>query len=180
MITAVIAFLVAVNPAAASVALARDWRTDRPVSVAAGTALAVAVLVALAAFSDPILDLLDVSEGTFELGAGVVVAVSGLRALVGLVPRGTTEPATDVRLTGYVFFPTLLTPAAAVMAVAVGAQDGTTVAAVGAAVAIVISGFGVFYRRRIPELLAGGLVRLFGAGAVVIGIALAFDGTRTL
>ena len=180
MITAVIAFLVAVNPAAASVSLARDWRTDRPVSVAAGTVFAVALLVALAAFSDPILDLLDINEGTFELGAGVVVAVSGLRALAGLVPRGTTEPTTDVRLTGYIFFPTLLTPAAAVMAVAVGAEDGTAIAAVGAALAVVIGGFGAFYRRRIPELLAGGLVRLLGAGAVIIGIALAFDGTRTL
>lgn len=180
MITAVIAFLVAVNPAAASVALARDWRTDRPASVAVGTACAVALLAALAVLSDPILEALDINLGTFELGAGVVVAVAGARALAGLVPRGTTEPTTDVRLTGYVFFPTLVTPAAAVMAVAIGAQEGVVSTAIGAATAVVIGGFGVFYRRRIPELLAGGLVRLLGAGGVVVGIALAFDGVRTL
>jgi len=73
-----------------------------------------------------------------------------------------------------------VTPAAAVMAVAIGAQEGVISTAIGAAVAVVIGGFGVFYRRRIPELLAGGLIRLLGAGGVVVGIALAFDGVRTL
>lgn len=180
MITSLIAFLVAVNPAAASVALARDWRTDRPASVALGTACAVLLLVALAGLSSPILDVLDLNLGTFQLGAGLVVVVAGLRGLVGLVPRGTTEPTTDFRLGGYVFFPTLVTPAAAVVAVSVGAEQGVVNAAVGAAVAVIVGGVGVFYRRRIPELLAGGLVRLLGAGAVVVGIALAFDGVKTL
>ena len=180
MITAVIAFLVAVNPGAASVALARDWRTDRPVPVALGAGVAIVFLAALAGLADPILDVLDLNLGTYRLGAGVVVAVAGLRALVERARRGADEPTTDVRLTGYVFFPTLVTPAAAVLAVSVGAGEGVVTALVGAAVAVVAGGLGVFHRRRIPELLAGALVRLLGAGGVIIGIALAFDGVKTL
>jgi small neutral amino acid transporter SnatA (MarC family) len=180
VIAAVITFLVAVNPAAASVALARDWRTDRPVPVAAGTAFAGLLLVALAGLAEPILDALDLSLGTFRLGAGVVVTVSGLRALLGAVSRDAAEPTTDGRLTGYVFFPTLVTPAAAVVAVSVGGEEGVGRAAVGALLAVFVGGLGVFHRRRIPELLAGGLVRLLGAGAVVVGIGLAFEGIRTL
>lgn len=180
MITAVIAFLVTVNPAAASVALARDWRTDRPLAVALGATFAIGLLTALAALADPLLDVLDINLGTYQLGAGVVVAVAGLRALIERARAGAEEPATDVRLTGYVFFPTLFTPAAAVMAISLGAEEGAATAAVGAIVAVVTGGVGVFYRRRIPEMLAGALVRLLGAGAVIVGIALAFEGIRTL
>ncbi len=180
MITAIVMFLVAVNPGAASVALARDWRTDRPGPVAVGTAAAAAVLVALVAFADPSLRALDVNLGTYRLGAGVVLAVSGLRWLAVGAPMGTTEPNTDSRLAGFVFFPTLMTPGAAVLAVSVGAARGLAVAGVAALVAVVVGGIGVYYRRRVPELLAQSLVRLFGAGGVVIGIILAVDGLRTL
>ena len=180
MIPALLTLLVALNPAAASVALGRDWRTDRPVPVALGSLAAAGVLVALAAAADPILDALDVNLGTYRLGAGVVVAVLGLRWLAVGAPSGTEEPATDLRLGGFVAFPTLLTPAAAVIALSVGAEHGTGVAAVAAAVAVLLGGLGVYYRRRIPALLAQGLVRLLGAGAVVVGVIVAIDGIRTL
>ena len=180
MITAALALLVAVNPAAASLSLARDWRTDRPMPVLAGTVVAGVVLVALAGLADPILDALDVNLGTFRLGAGVVLTIAGLRWLAVGAPASTQEPLNDARLAGFVFFPTLLTPGAAVVAVSVGAEEGLSVAAAAVAVAVVVGGIGVYFRRRIPELLAQGLVRLFGAGAVVTGIVIAVDGVRTL
>lgn len=180
MITAGIAFLVAVNPGAAAVALARDWRTDRPAPVALGTGLAVVLIAALAGLADPVLDALDINLGTYRLGAGVVVAVAGLRSLVERARRGADEPTTDVRLAGYVFFPTLVTPGAAVLSISVGAEEGLLTAALAAAIAIVAGGLGVYYRRRIPALLAGALTRLLGAGAVIVGVALAFDGIKTL
>lgn len=180
MIAALLTFLAAVNPGAASVSLARDWRTDRPLPVLVGTVAAAALLVGISAAADPILDALDVNLGTYRLGAGVVLAVAGLRWLAAGAPMGTTEPTTDVRLAGFVFFPTLLTPSAAVLAVSVGAEEGAASAGVAAVAAVVIAGVGVYFRRRVPELLAQGLVRLFGAGAIVIGIIVAVDGVRTL
>ena len=180
MTFAILSFLAAVNPGAASVALARDWRTDRPVPVAVGTVAAVAVLVALAAFSAPCLDALDVNLGTYRLGAGIVLAVSGLRWLAVGAPMSTTEPDTDARLAGFVFFPTLMTPGAAVLAVSVGAERGVGIGAIAAALAVVVGGIGVYFRRRVPALLAQSLVRLFGAGGVIVGVIIAVDGLRTL
>jgi small neutral amino acid transporter SnatA (MarC family) len=180
VIPAVLTLLVALNPAAASVALERDWRTDRPLPVVLGAIGAAVVLVVLAAASEPLLDALDVNLGTYRLGAGVVVVVAGLRWLAVGAPSGTTEPMNDTRLAGFVAFPTLLTPAAAVIAVSVGAEHGTGVAAVATAVAVVLGGLGVYYRRRIPALLTQGLVRLLGAGAIVVGVIVAIDGIRTL
>jgi small neutral amino acid transporter SnatA (MarC family) len=180
VITAVLALLVAVNPAAASSTLARDWRTDRPMPVLAGTVVAGVVLVALAGFADPILDALDVNLGTFRLGAGVVLLVAGLRWMAVGPPASAAEPVNDARLGGFVFFPTLLTPAAAVVAVSAGAEEGVAVTAAAIAVAVLAGGVGVYLRRRIPELVVNGLVRLLGGGAIVAGIVIAVDGVRTL
>ena len=180
MIPAVLSLLVAVNPAAASVALARDWRTDRPFPVLVGTLAAAGILAALAGGAGPLLDALDVNLGTFRLGAGVVLTVAGIRWLAVGAPMGTTEPMNDNRLAGFVCFPTLLTPGAAVVAVSVGDEMGFVTALAAIAVAIVLGGLGVYYRRRVPELLAQGLVRLLGGGAILLGIILAIDGIRTL
>ena len=180
MIAALLTLLAAVNPAAASVALARDRRTDRPVPVLIGAMAAAVVLVALAGGADPLLDLLDVNLGTFRLGAGVVLAVAGVRWLAVGAPAEAGEPATDRRLAAFVCFPTVLTPGAAVAAVSVGAEEGVATAAVAVVVAVLAAGAGVYFRRRVPELLAQGLVRFFGGGAVLFGIILAVDGTRTL
>jgi small neutral amino acid transporter SnatA (MarC family) len=138
------------------------------------------VLLAVAAAADPLLEVLDVNLGTYRLGAGVVVAVAGLRWLAVGAPSDTAEPATDLRLGGFVAFPILVTPAAAVLAPSIGAEHGASVAAVAVVVAVVLGGLGVYFRRRIPALFAQGLVRLLGAVAVVVGVIVAFDGIRTL
>lgn len=180
MLTAIVAFLLTCNPAAATVALAHDRRTDRPVPILGGSAAAALALAAVGAGADPILDVLEVSLGTFRIGAGVVVAVSGLRWLVAGAPKDAIEPETDLRLAGFVAFPTLLTPAAAVLAVAIGADDGLGAVAVGAGIAIALGGAGIYARRSIPHALALAGVRLVGAGAIVVGAGLLVDGLRTL
>ena len=180
MIAALLVLLAAVNPAAASAALARDRRTDRPVPVLVGALAAAAVLVALAGGADPLLDVLDVNLGTFRLGAGVVLAVAGVRWLAAGAAAEATEPANDNRLAAFVCFPAVLTPGAAVVAVSVGAEEGVATAAVAIAAAVLAAGLGVYFRRLVPEPLTQGLVRFFGGGAVLFGIILAVDGIRTL
>lgn len=180
MTLAILGFLATVNPAAAALALVRDRRTDRPRSVAAGTAIAAALLIALAAAAGPILDLLDIGLGTYRLGAGVVIAVAGLRWLVAGAVPACPEPDEDRRLAGFVAFPVLLTPGAVVLAVSVGAEHGTAVAAIAAVIAVVLGGLGLYLRRSLPHLLMIGLVRLLGAAATVLGVVVAVDGIRTL
>lgn len=180
MTTTLIAFLVACNPANALSALGHDRRTDRPIPLVAGTVAAVAAVVALAVASQPILDLLGLNLGTYRVGAGVVLAASGLRFLIAGSPKPAEEPATDFRLGGYIFFPTLTTPSSAVLAISVGVERGALQTSVAAAVAIVLGALGVYERRRMPSALAGALVRLLGAGAVVIGVGLVVDGIKTL
>lgn len=180
MILALLGFLSTVNPAAAAVALVRDRRTDRPRSVTAGTAFALVLLVALAAASEPILDVLDIGLGTYRLGAGIVIAMTGVRWLVAGPVTPVPEPEDDRRLAGFVAFPVLFTPGAAVLAVSVGAEHGTAVATWTAAVAVVLGGLGLYARRALPHLLMNGLVRFLGAVATVVGVIVAVDGIRTL
>jgi small neutral amino acid transporter SnatA (MarC family) len=180
MIAAAIAFFVACNPAAATVALAHDRRTDRPIPVIAGAVAALVALVLAAAASDALLDVLDLNLGTYRVGAGAVLVAAGLRWLVVGAPRDAIEPETDLRLAGFVAFPTLLTPAAAALAVSVGAEEGVAVVAGAAAISIVLGGLGVYLRRQVPTALAVALVRLIAAGTVVVGVDLVVDGLMTL
>lgn len=180
MIAAIVAFLAACNPAAALVALAHDRRTDRPLPVIAGAVAALAALVLAAAASQPILDALDVTLGTFRVGAGAVLVVSGLRWLFAGAPRDAIEPETDLRLAGFVAFPTLFTPSAAVLATSVGAEQGTVTVLVAAGIAIVLGAVGVYLRRSVPVALATAGVRLIGAGTIIVGAGVIVDGLRTL
>lgn len=180
MISALVAFLLACNPAAALVALAHDRRTNRPGPVIAGAAAALGALIAGAVLSQPALDVLDINLGTFRVGAGVVIVVAGLRWLFAGAPRDAIEPETDLRLAGFVAFPTLFTPSAAVLAVSTGAEDGTLTVAVAAGVAIVLGAVGVYLRRSVPVALATAGVRLIGAGTIVVGVGLVVEGLRTL
>lgn len=180
MIAAIVAFLAACNPAAALVALAHDRRTDRPIPVLAGAAAALAALVVAGAASQPILDVLDVNLGTFRVGAGAVLVVSGLRWLFAGAPRDAIEPDTDLRLAGFVAFPTLLTPAAAVLAVSVGAELGALTVLAAAGLSIVAGAAGVYLRRSVPVALASAGVRLIGAITIIVGAGLVVDGLKTL
>lgn len=180
MTLALLGLIASVNPAAAALAMVRDRRTDRPASVAAGTAVAALVLVAIAGVAEPALDALDVSLGTYRLGAGAVIAVAGLRWLAAGAVPAVEEPDDDRRLAGFVAFPVLLTPGAAALALSVGAEHGTAAAAIAAVVAVGLGGVGIYLRRSVPHLLALGLVRLLGAAAVIVGVIVSVDGIQTL
>lgn len=180
MTLALIGFLAAVNPAAAALAIAGNRRADRPAPIAMGALVAAGVLVGLAAVADPLLDALDVNLGTYRLGAGVVMAVAGLRWLVAGTSPSAEEPESDRALAGFVAFPALLTPGAAVFAVSVGAEHGTGTTAVSVSVAIAVGALAVLARRRFAAGVLRWLVRLLGAVLTVVGVIVAVDGIRTL
>lgn len=180
MTLALLGLLATVNPAAATLALALDRRTDRPRSVFAGAAVAAVALIVLAAAADPLLDALDINLGTYRLGAGVVVTVAGLRWLVLGTPPAAEEPDEDRRLAAFVAFPVLLTPGAAALVLSIGAEHGTLRAAVPVLIAVGLGGLGIYLRRSLPSALTAGLVRLLGAAATIVGVIVAVDGIRTL
>ena len=86
----------------------------------------------LAALATPLLDALDISGPNMEIGAGIVLAVYSLVALVTWVDT----PAPDALYGGLVplLFPIVLTPAVGVVVLAVSARNGMLVPTVASSV----------------------------------------------
>jgi hypothetical protein len=130
----------------------------------------VAVAIGLALVATPLLDALDISSPTMEVGAGLVLAVWSAVAMM----RWDDEPAPDAMAGGLVplLFPIVLTPVVGVTVVAVAARNGwwlpvlaTTIGAVPLAIAAV----GAPLARRQLRLLSAAI------GAVV-GVVMIVDG----
>ena len=120
--------LAAVNPAAVALAL---WPRERAAAVAIAAAVTWGLVLAAAGFSEPLLDVLDVSAATFRLATGVVVGLAGARWLVfGASPVDVdTAPGTWQRIGVPLLIPALVTPQLAMVAISTGADDGVLVAA---------------------------------------------------
>jgi small neutral amino acid transporter SnatA (MarC family) len=135
----------------------------------AGSGL-VAVAVVLAFVATPLLDVLDISSPTMEVGAGLVLALWSAVALV----RWDDEPAPAAVAGGLVplLFPIVLTPVVGVTAVAVAARNGwwlPVLAAAVAAVPIAVDAAGRPIARRHWRVLTAAI------GAVV-GVVMIVDG----
>ena len=117
-IVAVVAVLTAIDVPQRARLLRRAPAAQRAV---AGVGL-VAVAVALAFVATPLLDLLDISSPTMEVGAGLVLALWSAVALV----RWDDEPAPEAIAGGLLplLFPIVLTPVVGVTVVAVAARNG--------------------------------------------------------
>jgi hypothetical protein len=130
----------------------------------------VAVAIGLAFVATPLLDALDISSPTMEVGAGLVLATWSAVALM----RWDDEPAPDAVAGGLLplLFPILLTPVVGVTVVAVAARNGwwlpVLATAVGA-VPIAIASVGSPVARRQWRLLSASI------GAVV-GVVMIVDG----
>jgi small neutral amino acid transporter SnatA (MarC family) len=175
------AFVAVVNPPRAVASISpKLLRAGRSVAVV-GAAVAAAVGVVLVAVHDPILDALSVSEPTFRLGAGLVIAAMGLRALL-LAPDPWGDGLAGGRLAALVpvAFPVLIAPEMAVTAVDMGADEGTGIAVAGVLVALALAAaLGSWPRLaddRPPPPWLVPLGRLLGAGAVVFGVARVVSG----
>ena len=130
----------------------------------------VAAAIVLAFIATPLLDALDISSPTMEVGAGLVLAVWSAAALV----RWDDRPAPEAVAGGLLplLFPIVLTPVVGVTVVAVAARNGwwlpVLATAVGA-VPIAITTVGAPLAHRHWRLVSAAI------GAVV-GVVMIVDG----
>ncbi|MGY6501751.1 MAG: hypothetical protein ACXIVQ_12790 [Acidimicrobiales bacterium] len=152
-------------------------QVDRVPLAAAGAVGSAVVLVALAALGPGLLSWLEVSEPTFRVGAGLVVAIAALRTVV------VAPPAPEPALSGWgaaivpVAVPAVLRPELGLLVISVGTVEGTVVAAVALGVAVV--GVVAVSSAR-ADGVAGRVLRWAGRVlslvALVVGIALTVEG----
>lgn len=131
----------------------------------------VAAAVACAAVAGPLLDALDVSAPTLEVGAGMVLVLWSVVAFFCWTDDETPPAVAGGLVPG--FFPVLFTPPVGVLLVATGARNGFPVPIVGAlVVAAAVAGGpaveGVLGRRPARRVSA--------TSGVVLGIVLMTDG----
>ena len=173
-----LALLAAVNPMAVAVAL---WPRERRTTMAAAAAVAVAVAVVCAGVSDPILDALDVTLGTFRVAAAVVLGIAGARWLIVGAPgvAGEGPAGGPGRVLIPLLIPVLLTPQLVMVSVSVGADDGVAAVAVGTAVSLALAWLATIVTKRHHVAWTAG-VRMVAALAIVVALILAVDGVKTV
>jgi small neutral amino acid transporter SnatA (MarC family) len=130
----VAALVIAVNAPRRRAALSVD---DTRV-VALGGALATIALVVFGTVATPLIDALDVSAPNLRIGTALVLAAVSVHDLVWRPPStGAALPGPQAAIVP-VFFPVLLRPEVALVALAVGADHGVAVTAAAALLAMVV------------------------------------------
>jgi small neutral amino acid transporter SnatA (MarC family) len=177
-VRSLLAMLAAVNPVAVALLL---WPRERGPVIAVAAAIAWSLAVAAAAASGFLLDLLDVSEATFRIAAGVVLGLAGARWLVlGASTVDVDTPAGSWRRVGVpLLIPTLVTPPLAMVAISAGADDGVLVAAWTAAIALVLAWLSVTMRKRRRLGWVVG-ARFVGALGIAVAFAMVVDGVKSV
>jgi small neutral amino acid transporter SnatA (MarC family) len=142
-----------------------------------GALLVLGALVPLAAFADPLLDLLDISDPTARMAAGMVVVVTGAFALL------TPPPSPDPALAGWgravvpIAFPLLFTPGLAMLAVSASVDRSAPTALVALALALVtVPGTALVRPTGVQDRVMTGAAQLAAGGAIVAGFGLVMDG----
>jgi small neutral amino acid transporter SnatA (MarC family) len=168
--------LVAVNPAA--VAAGRQARAGLVLAFAA--AVTAVAAIAFAGVSGPILDALDVSPATFRLAAGAVLAAGSLWwVVVGRAPvAGPGEPDRGGALL-VLDLAILLSPQLVAVSIALGADDGVGVVAVGAPVVLAVTWLVTALAPDRPAVWSA-VARVVGAFGVVLALDLVVDGVKSV
>ena len=143
-------------------------------AVAIGQGLVAVVLVVLAAVGGAVLDGLDVSDPNAAIAAGLVVVLTTVLDLVRRSPVPVELPVGPVAALVPLAWPLGLRPAAAVLAVAAGADGVTVGVAVGAVLAAVVAV--AMVARRSGEPIRSGVHALLAVLGVAAGIDLLVDG----
>ena len=172
--------MLALNPARAAFGVPRAGRSPRDVlglAAAGGLIGGLAVCVAAAA-GDPLLDLLDVSEPSFRVAAGVVAALAGVADVF------RRPPAPEPALPGWraalvpVAIPVVARPALVVLALAAGAEQGVLLSAAAMALAVaLLTGLVAGWPSEGPSGRAlRWAARVLAVGLVACGVLLTIDG----
>ena len=176
----VLAFVAAVNPFRARLGLpAGGGARARLIPMLVGVPVGTAALVALAAVSGPLLRSLQVTTETFVIAAGLVAVLGGGWAL------GFPEPADEPEASGWraglwpVAFPRVVGAETIAVTVAVGAREGSVIAAVGIVAALaLLAVLAAIPRTRLVERVLVWLARLASALLILVGVYLMIEGIR--
>ena len=189
MSTALLILLVAVNPIAVAAEL--RGRVDRRV-LAAGLAATALLAVVLAAASEALLDVLSVTAPTFRVAAGAVLLTVAAK-WVALGPRRLPpedallsrddaddgDPGPWSGLVVPLLIPVLVSPQLVMASIALGADEGVGAVAVGAVVALGLSGVATLLHRGRPALWSIG-VRFTGLPTAALALGMIVDGVKTV
>ena len=170
-----VAYLTAVNPPRLRPHLSAgpERAVTRYLLIGAVAVAGAGLMIVIAASS--ILDVLDITDETWRLAAGVVCVLVAARAI--LLPRLGTMPEADG--IGFIplAFPLLLTPQLTALAVLFGATEAMAIAWGWLAVAVAVGAAVGRMRHRRPELWLA-LARLVAMVLMVVGVALVIAGIR--
>lgn len=169
-----LALLAAVNPIRIH-AVRPDPVTPGVLGYAAALVIGLGAIVA--ALSGPLLDLVDVSESSARIAAGVALVAVAMKDALGPVPA--SEPALIGDRAGLVpvAFPAAFNPATALLTLSAAADRGNGVALLVLAAALAIALLVV----RGPKLRAlRPLLGATGAVGVAIGVLVVMDGVLAI
>lgn len=180
-------FLLAVNPAAVAAGWWASAKLDRQGTLrAAVTGLAVAAIacaVALA-LADPTLDFLDVESPTFQIGAGVILALSGAQAVWRGYPwlqPAETDPAWKAGIYPLAL-PLLATPGVLIALLYWGSHPDVPAMRPWSALTLPLV-LGAVAPLAVADRyhgLAAAVARLLGALLCLAAVALIVDGVQTV
>lgn len=174
------AYLAAVNPFRARVGLPEgDGLRARPGVLAGGAGIALAGVWALAGWSGPILDALQITPETFRLAAGIVITVAAMVLLAR--PRPPEEPEAPGALAALwpVAYPRLLTVEVVALALTTGSYDGVVPSVVAAAVALAVAvALGFMRRTPLTDRVLIGIGRLVVVLLAIVAVFLMVEGIR--
>lgn len=183
MLLIALATMTSVNPARLHASLPGQ-ATDRRGAVASSACVVlIAVVVVLAGFSGPLLESVGVTPSSGIIAAGVALVVIGARDSVVAPPVVDQPSAWPWNIATPVFFPTMFTPALALLAVAAGADRGV-IGGVAACVGVLASIAAALLIGRSARFARGWGLRatasVLGLLAVVAGALVATRGVMSV
>ena len=172
--------IAAVNPATAFAAATAMTGALRARATAALIGfLAAAALAAAALGADAILDALELEPETFRVSAGIVLAATGVAALVFEPFAWPAEEGWKGALFPLAF-PLLASPAALAATVSRASDEGVAGVLAAALIAVAIAAGATVIAAGRSRTAADALARLTGALAVALAAGLVVDGVRAV